>query len=97
MIFAFNWGSTVSLEALSMGIPLIHYDMQTILSYDHLFRCKALKWSVTDKDSLVSVIKEIESLIDNEYGKQVLLASKYIENYFFPVSDESMEKFLIPN
>lgn len=88
------WGSTVALEALSMGIPLIHYDMRTILSYDPLFRCNFLKWSVTDNDSLPEVIETINSLSDEEYTRQADQAKAYIKRYFYPVTDENMSKFL---
>jgi len=37
------WGSTVALEALAHGIPLIHFDTGYPMNYDPLFRCPALK------------------------------------------------------
>lgn len=88
------WGSTVALEALCMGIPLIHYDMQTVLSYDPLFRCDYLKWTVTDNESLPEVIETINSLTDEEYTRQADQAAAYIKGYFYPVTDENMLKFL---
>ena len=88
------WGSTVALEALTMGIPVIHYDMQTILSYDPLFRCNYLKWTVNDNDSLPEVIETINSMIDKEYIQQADQAKAYIKRYFYPVTDENMSKFL---
>ena len=36
------WGTTVALEALRMGIPLIHYQMGNFISYDPLFECNYL-------------------------------------------------------
>ena len=87
-------GSTVALEALSLGIPLIHYNMQSVLSPDPLFRCNHLKWIVTENDSLHEVIETIDSLSDEEYEKQADMAKKYIKSYFYPVTDENMSKFL---
>ena len=88
------WGSTVSLEALSMGIPLIHYNMQTILSNDPLFRCNTLKWTVTDNDSLAEVVESISALDDDNYSQQTQQAREYISRYFFPVTKENLDKFL---
>ena len=88
------WGSTVALEALSMGIPLIHYDIQSILSYDPLFRCNHLKWTLTNKDSLLRIIKTIKSLSNEEYTKQANLAKAYIKRYFYSVSEKNMSKFV---
>ena len=53
------WGSAVALEALSLGIPLIHFDMQTPLSYDPLLDFDALKWQVSFNDQLEDTIEEI--------------------------------------
>lgn len=88
------WGSTVAMEALSLGIPLIHFDMQTVLNYDPLFRCNSLKWKVTRSDSLPDVIEKINSLNDEEFACQTRLAKKYFGNYFFPVTDEKLGKFI---
>ena len=78
-----------------MGMPLIHYDMQqALLSYDPLFRCNHLKWTVTENDSLPEVIETINLLNDKEYTRQAKLAKAYIKRYFHPVSDENMSKFL---
>jgi hypothetical protein len=84
----------VALEALSMGMPLIHFDMQIYLSYDPLFRCKYLKWIVNNNVSLHDVIEIIDSMSDEEYDRQVFKAKKYIESYFYPVTDERLSKFL---
>ena len=88
------WGSTVALEALSMGIPLIHYNMQTKLSFDPLFRCNNLKWNVTNNDSLCELIETINSLSNKEYIWKTNQAKEYINRYFYPVNDNNMSKFL---
>ncbi|MBU2265600.1 MAG: hypothetical protein KJ977_01025, partial [Candidatus Omnitrophica bacterium] len=53
------WGTTVSLEALSIGKPVIHFDRGEILSYDPLFDCRHLKWVVHKEDSLKAKLDEI--------------------------------------
>jgi len=88
------WGSTVALEALNMGIPSIHYDVESVLSYDPVFRSNYLKWIVTNNDSLPKLIEKITSLSDEEYTRQAILAKAYIKRYFYPVSDENVSKFL---
>jgi hypothetical protein len=87
-------GSTIAVEALSLGIPLIHYSTQSVLSPDPLFRCNHLKWIVTENDSLIEVIDNIDSLSDEEYERQADMAKKYSKNYFYPVTDENMSRFL---
>ncbi len=89
------WGSTVVIEALSMGRPAIHYDTGAILSYDPLFECSYLKWNVTAYDDLDNVIKEIYSIEDKEFMYQQQKAKEYIRRYFYPVNDEVLSLFLV--
>ncbi|MFB3883641.1 MAG: hypothetical protein ACE144_00355 [Thermodesulfobacteriota bacterium] len=89
------WGSTVALEALSMGKPVIHYQMDSILSYDPLFDCKHLKWVLSEKESLAPAIEEIYSLSDERFEEEQAKARQYLSRYFHPVAVERLEKFLV--
>ena len=91
------WGTTVALEALSMGKPVIHYEMDSVLSYDPLFDCNYLKWVVSDKDSLIPAIDEIYSLNDEQFAREQRNAKSYLSRYFFPVTEEGLNKFLVEN
>ncbi len=88
------WGTTVALEALSLGKPLIHFDMGGVLSYDPLFECPHLKWKVTPNDSLPQRIREIFALPREEFCRQQAQAKAYMERYFHPVSEAGLAKFL---
>jgi len=88
------WGSTVALEALSMGVPVIHFKMDTIMNYDPLFELEDLKWVVRKGDSLEKVIMQINGLSDVEYQYQAGQAQQYIGRYFHPVTEENLKKFL---
>ncbi|MFH1515761.1 MAG: hypothetical protein ABIG42_09920, partial [bacterium] len=89
------WGTTVALEALSMGKPVIHYEMDSVLSYDPLFECNHLKWVVSEKDSLMSIIDEIYSFSDEQFAREPRDAKAYLNRYFFPVTEEGFNKFLV--
>lgn len=88
------WGSTVALEALNSGKPIIHFDTGSLLSFDPLFECPHLKWVVTKNDALSTVIEKIYSLPDEEYDRQLARAKTYLSNYFHPVSPENLQKFI---
>lgn len=88
------WGSTVALEALVIGKPLIHFDMQTILSYDPLFENSYLKWTVSENESLHATIKEIYATSDDLFYVQQQKAREYLKKYFYPVEEEGLQKFL---
>lgn len=89
------WGSTVGLEALMMGKPIIHFDMGHILSYDPLFECTHLKWVVDKNSDLVQVLKRIYDLSDAEFAQEYKLAREYLESYFYRVTEERLDKFVI--
>jgi len=88
------WGSTTALEALNMYIPVVHYNMQTALSYDPLFRCNFLKWSVAEEDSLKEVIEKIYAMEDIKFELQAIHARKYLREYFRPVTEDNLHKFI---
>lgn len=88
------WGSTVALEALCLGKPVIHYDMGSILNYDPLFQCGEFKWVVTKRDSLRKAILVIDGLSDEEFTAKQKKAKDYLNRYFFPVTDDTLSRFL---
>jgi len=86
------WGSTVALEALSLDIPLIHFDMQTPLSYDSLLDFDALKWQVLLNDQLEDTIEEIYALGQAIFLEKRREATTYLERYFYPVNGYELTK-----
>lgn len=91
---AMYWGSTVGMEALWMGRPVIHYDNGALLSYDPLFDCPYLKWCVNERSSLVSVLSEIDAMDDQEFQNQGQNAKEYLRKYFYSINEENMKNFL---
>ena len=89
------WGSTVSLEALKMGIPVIHIDLDDVISVDPLLDCKYLKWTVKNTCELLKVISKIYCLSDEEYKDQCYKAEAYIEEYLQEVTDKRLEEFVL--
>ncbi len=89
------WGSTGALEALSVGKPLINFDMGHMLSYDPLFQCPDLKWTVTERDDFVQVLQTIDQLPAIEFERRRANAKAYLGRYFLPVTDAAMAQFLV--
>ena len=88
------WGSTAALEAIILGIPLIRYRMGNFLSYDPLFECDYLKWECSDGDFLIDIIESIYQLSDEEFTRNSQKAKKYLDRYFYPVTDSNLQKFV---
>lgn len=89
------WGSTVALEALMIGKPIIHFDMRNMLSYDPLFENKHLKWTITENDRLADTLNLIYGMDDESFYFQQRCAREYMENYFYKVNEEGLQKFMI--
>lgn len=87
------WGSTVGLEALMMGKPIIHFDMGTLLSYDPLFQCSDNKYVARRSTPLYPLLEEIFALDDRALRLQFTAAMRYMERYFYPVSEETLSAF----
>ncbi len=88
------WGSAVALEALKRGVPLIHYDVGRLLSFDPLFECHDLKWVVSEKKSLKKTLDAIAVMPGPELAKAKERAFDYLNNYFHPVTNENLDKFI---
>ena len=90
----FYWSSAVSVEALKMGIPVIHYEMDTALSFDPLYNFNDFKWNVVDNESFKNVLTQIDNLSDVSYNKLQLKSDKFISEYFIETKDNLLQKFL---
>lgn len=88
------WGSTVSLETLWMGKPVIHYDMETLFSYDPLFNCTYLKWTVNRRETLLKKIYEIYEMPEVAYQAEREKALDYLKRYFYPIGPRNLARFL---
>ncbi|MDP2652761.1 MAG: hypothetical protein Q8Q08_01895 [Candidatus Omnitrophota bacterium] len=89
------WGSTVALEAAWAGKPVVHFNLQSVLSYDPLFECGAFKWVVTRNDSLPAALSAIHALDEPSFAAQRDSAKQYLQSYFHPVTPDSLRKFLL--
>jgi hypothetical protein len=89
------WGSTVSMEALMMGIPVIHVSLDDIVTVDPLFDCCHLKWAVKNVEKLRSVIADIYNLSEHDYLSQYNNARSYIERYLKEVTDDRLSEFIV--
>lgn len=88
------WGTTVALEALKAGKRVIHFDMETRLSYDPLFLVESMKRSVTSKDSLSEVLDALFICDPDALQKEQQSALNYLNDYFAPVCFENIKPFL---
>ena len=89
------WGSTVSMEALMMRIPVIHVSLDDIVTVDPLFDCSHLKWTVKNEEELQEVISQIYNLPVQNYLDQYNEAKSYIEKYLKKVTNNRLSEFIV--
>jgi len=91
------WGSTIGVEALNIGRPVVHYSTGSILNYDPLFESSDLKWVVSENVKLAPVLEEINGLDEEGFTSGWKKAKVYLDSYFYPVTEENMKEFMEEN
>ena len=85
--------STVGMEAVLRGIPVIYLDLGEPVDTDSIFACKEFKWTAYDPGDLMNIIKHIDSLSDDAYGEAQKQGCRYALSYLEPVDESNMWKF----
>lgn len=90
----YTW-TTVAVEALKMGLPVIYMDILKPMYVDPLFECSALKRSISAPGDLLPVIESIYKMDDESFYEEQQISQKYLEDYFHPVSDAALQSAFI--
>lgn len=98
---SFDWAdivfyssSTVSIEAIQRGIPVLYYDKREGLCPDPLFDLKDFKWKISSPDEIDKVIKIIQNTDKNTFQKAKNRAIEYASEYIYYPNKERMEVFI---
>lgn len=86
------WGSTVALEAIMLGRPVINISF-TEVNFDPLFELSFFKRTWKVNDSLSTKLSELYNLADIQYEEEASRACSYIKDYFYPCTPENLENF----
>ena len=84
------WGTTISLEAISYGRPVIHFNKGNIFSYDPLAELMNFKFNINSQTELKNIIAAIDSWTSEAYEAEKAKAQSYVKNYFHAVNDASI-------
>jgi len=89
------WGTTVALEAILQGVPIIHLTNDfDLLSPDPLFNLFSYKWIITHNDNLNETLNLIKNLEPNLKEKLLSDALRHIDQYFHPVNQQCLMQFI---
>jgi hypothetical protein len=86
--------STVSVEAIERGIPVLCLDLGEKLYPDPLFQLRDFKWQVCRPEELIGVIRGIKAMPQDEFGAAKERAAKYAAEYIYPATEERLANFL---
>lgn len=79
--------TSVGMQALMNGVPVIHLDIDAPLPCDPMMVLKASKWVVRTPGELLAALEEIHSLTEERARAFTRIARKYARDYF-AVPDE---------
>lgn len=85
--------STVGVEALGRGLPVVHLDVGDIISTDPLFRLDTFKWAVTVPSELPAALDAIEAVSESEYLKAQEVAMAFAHDYIYPATESNLNRF----
>lgn len=87
------WGSAVSLEAIAMGIPVIHFDKGGIQNFDPLFECKGIHFRISPEENLVKLLNQLKSLPVKRLEMLRKKSNLYMQDYFHSVTPKRLQLF----
>jgi len=88
------WGSSVALEGIRLGKPVIHFDQDDFLSYDPLFDLIDFKWVINSREDIINVLNQIDDIPEKDFMYLRERAQRYVIDYHHPVTDAAMSPFL---
>lgn len=86
--------STVAIEALAQGLPVLHLKIDNTLNPDPLFDFNEFKWTINSASDLLPVLSNINRMERADFTARQDGARRYVKRYLYPVNEECLEKFL---
>ncbi len=86
--------TTVCMEALALGIPVIYLDIGFGAAGDPLFQCPHLKWQADSASAIRDALHAIETREPAAIASSIEQGMAYISSYFRAVCDENLQPYL---
>lgn len=91
-IVVYTW-STVGVEALRIGLPVIYLDILKPMYVDPLFECPYLKRTVTRPDQLLPAIRGIYNMDTVRFYREQKMSQDYLKEYFYSANENRLSVF----
>lgn len=86
--------STVALEALARGIPVVYLDTGEYLRVDPLVGLEAFRFDTDGPEDLAAALGAIDQMTEADYAAAQEAAARYAREYILPASDENVGRFM---
>ncbi|MDD5069558.1 MAG: hypothetical protein PHV17_02420 [Candidatus Omnitrophica bacterium] len=86
--------STVAIEALSFGRPVIYADLGDLISPDPLYDYDGMVSRITSSADFSSSLSCLENMTDQKFSDMINHGIEYANKYFIPVNHSNLEVFL---
>ena len=87
--------STVSLEAIAAGVPVIHIKLNDTLNSDPLFGITYLKWTCGEPEALIDLIDEISKIDRIRLSAMRRQAHEYSMLYSIPATKDKIREVFV--
>ena len=89
-------GTTVSLEALAVGKPVIHFNSPRVnFNFDPIFQFSDFKYEIDSAEQFLAKLEQLRSLDKNSVTEKSKQAQAFAKKYFSPCTTESLKGFLV--
>lgn len=88
--------STVALESLMAGKPVINFSVEDVINPDPILGEVPFGWRAQGAGDFAEALSKLSSMSDSEYKSRAQHAETYLREYLCPVSPECIKKFLDP-
>lgn len=85
--------STVGLEAIAYGKPVVYLDLGEFLGTDPMFDWDGFKWSAGNRDELINAMQSIANLSSEEFIEARREGYRYVGEYLAPVNADNIRPF----
>jgi len=86
--------STVALETLMRGKPVIKLSIGDVISPDPVIGDVSFHWDAKDETDMVEILFHIKNMSDSEYLSASKDAIEYVADYLSPVNDRCLNEFI---
>lgn len=86
--------STLSIEALARGIPVVNLKIDSSLNPDPLFDFNDFKWIAEDPSWLIPTLRNIGGLNSEEFVQRRQKGAEYASNYFGECTMNVLDSFM---